>query len=229
MGRDGGDWAGATGLVEAAGCTITISELIAIRRRDREREGSLGHIGVWDERGEQYRCPLWVWGDPADIVEDGVGGQHVDGDGTDVEPSEGEDEEDVGDKEGAGLQTMTRRVEEKGKEKLVLEKDDPDAISLRARLSDRGNDVVLLVRKDWTVKTVVRRIIEEGDVRLPRFTPVHAIVLAIFLLLTTIRFLQYPAKTKMKLGYLGRVLKDNETLEAQGWAVGHVINVFVFQ
>lgn len=32
----------------------------------------------------------------------------------------------------------------------------------------------------------------------------------------------------MKIAYLGKILKDGETLQAQGWREGHVVNALVF-
>ncbi|KAI4130179.1 MAG: hypothetical protein LQ347_003489 [Umbilicaria vellea] len=34
---------------------------------------------------------------------------------------------------------------------------------------------------------------------------------------------------KVKIAYLGKILKDGETLQAQGWREGHVVNALVFQ
>lgn len=49
-------------------------------------------------------------------------------------------------------------------------------------------------------------------------------------MLTSPSFLQTPGKpkTKIKIAYLGKILKENETLLAQGWREGHVVNVLVF-
>jgi hypothetical protein len=33
----------------------------------------------------------------------------------------------------------------------------------------------------------------------------------------------------MRIGYLGRILNEHETLEEQGYQTGHVLNVFVFE
>lgn len=33
---------------------------------------------------------------------------------------------------------------------------------------------------------------------------------------------------KMKIAYLGKILKENETLLGQGWREGHVVNALVF-
>ena len=33
---------------------------------------------------------------------------------------------------------------------------------------------------------------------------------------------------KVKIAYMGKILKDGETLQAQGWHEGHVVNALVF-
>lgn len=33
---------------------------------------------------------------------------------------------------------------------------------------------------------------------------------------------------KIKIAYMGKILKDGETLQAQGWREGHVVNALVF-
>lgn len=35
-------------------------------------------------------------------------------------------------------------------------------------------------------------------------------------------------KPKIKIAYLGKILKESETLLAQGWREGHVVNALVF-
>lgn len=40
---------------------------------------------------------------------------------------------------------------------------------------------------------------------------------------------QVPLGVKVKIGYLGKVLREGETLQAQGWREGHVLNALVFQ
>ncbi len=33
---------------------------------------------------------------------------------------------------------------------------------------------------------------------------------------------------KVKIAYMGKILKDAESLQAQGWRAGHVVNALVF-
>lgn len=178
MGRDGGDWRGAGSVLEAAGCSVS---------RGRLEEG------VWDERGALYPVPVWVCSAPMDVAQDvvterqgqagvlGVGGG--DGEG---EVTEGEDEVEggvvgekgglagvhdggggivmAGEKEKVAVLGMQEAGKGKGKERSSGVAKPKDPIKIRARLSDRGTDVVVLVDKEDSVKSVVRKLVDEADV-----------------------------------------------------------------
>ncbi|KAL9131231.1 MAG: hypothetical protein Q9217_000773 [Psora testacea] len=95
---------------------------------------------------------------------------------------------------------IERRRKAKGKGPLG---DEGDSIRVKARLSDRGGlDMVVHVGRDETVKRVVRRIQEEANIT---------------------------GNGKIKIAYMGKILKENESLQAQGWLEGHVVNALVFQ
>jgi len=95
-------------------------------------------------------------------------------------------------------EAIERKREEKGKSVLKT----GDMIKVRARLSDRGGpDVVIHLGKDQVVRMLVRRVQEEANVT---------------------------GNGKVKIAYMGKVLKDGETLQAQGWREGHVVNALVF-
>ncbi|KAL6718000.1 hypothetical protein ACLMJK_004085 [Lecanora helva] len=84
------------------------------------------------------------------------------------------------------------------KGKAVLKKGD--ILKVKARLSDRGGpDVIVTIGKDQPVRMMLQRIREEANV--------HG---------------------KVKIAYMGKILKDAETLQAQGWREGHVVNALVF-
>lgn len=94
---------------------------------------------------------------------------------------------------------VERRREEKGKSVIKSE----DMVNVKARLSDRGGpDIVISMGKEQNVRVLVRKIHEEANV---------------------------PGKVKVKIAYLGKLLKDGESLQAQGWREGHVVNALVFQ
>ncbi|MCJ1394715.1 hypothetical protein MMC18_007595 [Xylographa bjoerkii] len=94
---------------------------------------------------------------------------------------------------------LERRREEKGKGVLK----SGDLVKLRARLSDRGGpDVVIMLSKEQSVRVLIRKIQDEIGI---------------------------PGKGKVRIAYLGKILKEGETLLAQGWREGHVVNALVFQ
>lgn len=39
---------------------------------------------------------------------------------------------------------------------------------------------------------------------------------------------QLPTTKKIRLAYMGKILKDGSTLLSQGWKPGHVVNALVF-
>jgi len=162
MGRDQGDWRGAGSFIEAAGCSV---------QRGRLEEG------VWDEKGVFYAVPIWCCSAPVDVVGEGEEEEKAEvGDG-DVTEAEGEEdtskglvgiqdvEGDVADEKVAvlGGQEVGKG---KGKERSSLPAKPKDPIKIKARLSDRGTDVVVLVDKEDAVKLVVRKLVEEADVSL---------------------------------------------------------------
>ncbi|KAL8676583.1 MAG: hypothetical protein Q9186_006911 [Xanthomendoza sp. 1 TL-2023] len=114
---------------------------------------------------------------------------------------EEEEVEDGGveEEEEKGGDGVGRGEKEKGKE--VLE-SVVGMVKVRARLSDRGGpDVVVLVGREERVGVLGRRVAEEAKLS---------------------------GQARIKILYLGKILKDNESLLAQGWREGHVINALVF-
>ncbi|KAM0796262.1 putative ubiquitin domain protein [Usnea florida] len=94
-------------------------------------------------------------------------------------------------------EAIERKREEKGKSVLKA----GDVIKVRARLSDRGGpDVVISMGKDQAVRTLARRVQEEVNIL---------------------------GSGKVRIAYMGKILKDGETLQAQGWREGHVVNAFI--
>ncbi|RCI14472.1 hypothetical protein L249_5946 [Ophiocordyceps polyrhachis-furcata BCC 54312] len=74
-------------------------------------------------------------------------------------------------------------------------------ILLRARLSETGRDIEIAVDKADLVRAVAAGIASEADL---------------------------PSNKKIRLSYMGKMLKENSSLESQGWQTGHMVNAFVF-
>lgn len=138
---------------------------------DRRSGGRKG--GVFDALGVLYEIPGWVVGDPEDLIE--------------------EEKEVVDDEED---EEAVPRREEKGKGRA---EEVGEIIRVRARLSDRGTDVLISVGKEQKVAVLVRTVQEEAGV-----------------------------SGKVKLAYMGKMLDEGKTLAQNGWREGHVVNALVF-
>ena len=188
----------AQGILDASGVTVPTGDLAD---------------GVYDEQGNFYQMPEFVVANPPKLVEEqqqeekaGIAGRDTaeggDGEVSEVVESEGEAE---------------RRREEKGKGVIK----SGDVIKVRARLSDRGGaDVMIEMGKSQSVRVLTRRIVSEAGVGL-WYPLVH-------LEGNANGSLQLQESSKIKIAYLGKILKENETLPAQGWREGHVVNALVF-
>ena len=157
--------------------------------------------GAYDEVGNFYQMPEHIISDPTNVAVPAQNDAARGGDNAE----ETEDDE------------TERRREEKGKAVLKSE----DIIKVRARLSDRGGpDIVISLGKDQTVRVLIRRIQEEANVSiLDGRTPLSYCA----------KFsIQVPGKGRIKIAYLGRILKEGDTLQSQGWRDGHVINALIF-
>ncbi|KAL6402722.1 hypothetical protein AUP68_14056 [Ilyonectria robusta] len=122
--------------------------------------------GVYDAFGNYYQLPEWVVSDPQNLIE---------------EPDAGA----KGDVSTAGDE-MEGRKREKGEEVI----DVREMVSLRARLSENGQDINLSIAESEMVKSVARKIAQEACL----------------------------ASTKrIRIAYMGKMLKENSSLAAQGW------------
>jgi len=154
--------------------------------------------GVYDEAGNHYQLPDYIISDPQNLVLD----QHDLKGETSLKATDDDEE--------------LERKKEKGKAVFST----LDSVNVKARLSDSGGfDVVVSIGKDQTVRTLVRRVQEEANVRL--FSPCLCFNSSI-----TIKIM---GKGRIRIAYMGKMLKDGQTLKAQGWHEGHVVNALVFE
>ena len=141
MCRNEGDLKGAQAVLDAAGLTVPTGRL---------------SDGVWDERGVLYKLPRWVVSDPLNVVDapddDGEGEPDPD----DADPDDDEVKDDGSDDDEDGT-----KGDEKGKGKVPPLKS---LMRIRARLSDRGTDVVVAVEQGSTVRMIGRKVMEEAKV-----------------------------------------------------------------
>lgn len=136
--------------------------------------GRMGE-GVWDERGVLYKLPRWVVSDPVNVGDgdavDGAGEERVLEDVMETDEEEEEEEsKEVGSEEEDAEEAGKRR-DEKGKGR------GRDAVKVRARLSDRGTDVVVELDREAAVRSVIRRVCELAEVSFPLATSEKPVVL----------------------------------------------------
>ncbi|KAK5168319.1 uncharacterized protein LTR77_006888 [Saxophila tyrrhenica] len=186
-----GNVAEAQAVMDAAGLTCPTGKLYVKDRGMGARRRGKGE-GVFDERGVGYEVPKWVVVDPGDVVED----ENEDEDG---EKEDGDDEEGSAtgaedpDVEGIG---GGKRRDEKGKSPAP---DPGPTVRVRARLSDRGTDIVVSVGSKQTVADVVRAI--QGKI----------------------------GGKRVRMMFLGKTLDERVRLEESGWREGCVVNALVFE
>ncbi|KAK5634476.1 hypothetical protein RRF57_010189 [Xylaria bambusicola] len=79
--------------------------------------------------------------------------------------------------------------------------DIKNLIKVRARLSDTYPDVVISIDADESVRSLARKIAEESGL---------------------------PSTRLVRVAYMGKILKENMSLQSQGWQKDHVVNALVF-
>ncbi|CAG9946662.1 unnamed protein product [Clonostachys rosea f. rosea IK726] len=79
--------------------------------------------------------------------------------------------------------------------------DISEQIALRARLSENGRDYKVTVGKTEHIRSIAKKIAEEA---------------------------QLPTTKKIRIAYMGKILKESGSLENQGWQEGHILNALVF-
>jgi len=79
--------------------------------------------------------------------------------------------------------------------------DVREQVTLRARLSENGRDYQIVVAKSDTVRSVARRIAEEASLA---------------------------SNKRVRIAYMGKMLKEGSSLESQGWKPDHIVNALVF-
>ncbi|KAI5862640.1 hypothetical protein GGS23DRAFT_597433 [Durotheca rogersii] len=167
--------------------------------------------GVYDSLGNYYALPEWIVSDPVNVPEERVGVQehqepkrkpkerHSHGDD---DGTAGKDDEDMTDEEDtAGEELDEDEAIRRREEKGKAVADVRDMVKVRARLSDNLPDVIISVTPEESVRSVARKVIEESGL---------------------------PSTKRVRIAYMGKILKENTSLQGQGWKNGHVVNALVF-
>ncbi|KAJ5578067.1 uncharacterized protein N7459_007031 [Penicillium hispanicum] len=160
--------------------------------------------GCYDEQGVLYRLPQCIVSDPENIVKTASGGATPDK-AEQVEDTEALSDGKLATDDASGdeliAEDIERRRDEKGKT------SERDLIRVQARLSDRdGPDLVMLVGKGQSVGFLARKVQQEAGVCDWCFISTHQ---------------------RVRIAYLGHMLKEHESLLEQGWQTGHVVNALI--
>ena len=154
--------------------------------------------GAWDRQGNLYRIPPEIIRNPENMAQDS---DDSDQRTFTIEPKDSSPslEKDFGS--GEFEKAVSREDKGKGPEMSPSSEVNQKNIKVRCRLSDRGGpDFVVSLAPADTVSVLVKQLAAKGDIS---------------------------SDQKIRIAYLGRMLKENNTLEAQGWKKGHVINALV--
>ncbi|KAI2620790.1 hypothetical protein GGS21DRAFT_414967 [Xylaria nigripes] len=79
--------------------------------------------------------------------------------------------------------------------------DIKNLVKVRARLSENYRDVIISMDADATVRSLARKIAEESGL---------------------------PPTKWIRVAYMGKILKENMSLQSQGWRKDHIVNALVF-
>ena len=204
-----GDLATAQTILDAAGVVLPTGDLAN---------------GAYDEVGNFYQLPEYCVADPINLVVSTT----ITDDNHQQEASVAAGKDEDGDEALEGYHNLSdtdsqtssqrrRRREEKGKGKA------PDAatkITVRARLSDRGGpDLRVEMGRHQPVRVLIRRIQDELELgTIPTTTTLSG----------KGKENMESRRRPVRIAYLGKILRENESLVAQGWKEGHVVNALVF-
>lgn len=169
--------------------------------------------GAYDVLGNYYSLPEHIVSDPLNIS---LRPEPADANLEDAKAGMDASEETIEDRVEDDNESERRR-EEKGKAVV----DERDLITIRARLSDGSKDVNVKATEGENVRVVARRVAEQAQVSWAR--PPHRDPLNL-----AINQKQLAPNKKIRIAYMGRILKEGSPLVEQGWKQGHVINALVF-
>ncbi|KAH9903991.1 hypothetical protein F4778DRAFT_733515 [Xylariomycetidae sp. FL2044] len=166
--------------------------------------------GVYDALGNYYALPEWIVCDPVNVAaaaaaaagEEDVESKTDDRD--DLQSCVEEEEEDGDNADANDEEVALRRKEDKGKGKgktTVSNAARDDLIKVRARLSETGGDVLVSAAPDESVRSIAKKVLEESGL---------------------------PSTRRIRIAYMGKILKENTSLLSQGWKKGYVVNALVF-
>lgn len=109
------------------------------------------------------------------------------------------DDGTVNDEEDARKSSNSMNAQ--GLEKGKGVSDARDQVTVRARLSETGRDFDISASRSESTRSIIKKLASQTSL---------------------------PPEKKIKIAYMGKILRENQSLEVQGWQIGHVVNALVF-
>ncbi|KAL1844695.1 hypothetical protein VTK73DRAFT_2014 [Phialemonium thermophilum] len=164
--------------------------------------------GAYDLMGNYYQLPEYVVSDPINIslVEHHHHHHHRAGSRSgcfgDNKPgfTAGEESADEDDLEDDD-DDEDGEIEQSREEKGKAVLDVRDLVPLKARLSEGALDVSLSIGRGERVRSVAQKIREKSGL---------------------------PNSKRIRIAYMGKILKETSSLPSQGWKEGHIVNALIF-
>lgn len=156
--------------------------------------------GAYDLLGNYYQLPAHVVSDPTNIASGDDDNGHGDGDDDDDRFGEPKTAEDTTARADGEHHDPDHEVERRRAHKGKSVVNVSDQVLAVVRLSNTARDLRLGVGKDEAVRSIIHRIMEESNL---------------------------PSGYRVRLVHMGKILKENTSLTAQGWT-DQVINAFVY-
>lgn len=156
--------------------------------------------GCYDEQGALYRLPQCIVSDPENMAQTAspTADQSQDDVGQD-DDMEALSDGKLATDDASGDELISEDLERRRDEKGKT--SERDLIRVQVRLSDRGGpDLVLLVGKSQSVGFLARKVHQEGELSNTQ---------------------------RVRIVYLGRMLKESQSLLDQGWQSLQVVNAFI--
>lgn len=171
---EGGDLVTAQEILRAGGITVPTGNLAE---------------GAFDQSGQRYDVPPYCCSLPTNVIE--VLDEELSNEKNTKVEFDGTSQDDVELEQWGDTKGKTPALARGGKKKL------------RARLSDKGKDLIVRFDDEDTVRVISRKIIEQAGL--------------------------IPGRDQVRIAYLGKILRETESLAEQGWNEEHILNAFVLK
>lgn len=148
-------------------------------------------------------------GDLSNGVYDSLGNYYALPEWIVCDPTNVTEEDDVKKSKADGNLTVEEDTTELDEDEALQRREEKgkavvdirDMVKVRARLSENLPDVVVSVGLEENVRSLARKVAEDS---------------------------RLPSTKRIRVAYMGKILKENLSLQSQGWKKGHIVNALVF-